>query len=248
MFNIRNIEEANRALRDIWIKCLASGQWPQTIPKLWPLQYHYMEPGKLLFIGLNPSHNTSPNDPMAFQDSPEADLLTEERAAIVLRQDEFSMGMHGGVLHNYFRQFHHFHPDSSWNHIDLLAIRHTKQKSLDKVLHLDADPELWSSFVRDQIELALALMAALSPPLIVIANALGSRMVKRYLSKQNPNFAMDEETGFYWIALNGQQVPLFFSGMISSGSPIDNHSLERFIWHVRRALSYKAGSNPNGTL
>lgn len=240
--------EANRRLREIWRFHLASNSWPEAIPKLWPLQYHPLEPGKLLFVGLNPSHNQNDNRLLSIQAGHGIDPISDEHAQIVARRDEESMGLHGGKLHRYFRQFSRFDPTGAWNHIDLLAVRHTKQSEAVTALRLDEETGLSSSFVREQIELAFTLMAALRPPVIVIVNALGSRIVKRYLSKQNPNFAMDQETGFYWITLNGQRVPLFFSGMVSSGSPIDNHSLERFVWHVRRALTYHAGPILNETL
>lgn len=51
------------------------------------------------------------------------------------------------------------------------------------------------------------------------------------------------QTGFYWSTMNGRRVPFFFfSGMLTGQRAINNHSLERLIWHVRRALTYQAGT------
>jgi hypothetical protein len=152
------------------------------------------------------------------------------------------MGLHGGRLHPYFRQFYRFHPTGEWNHIDLFAIRHTSQSEVVAALRLNEDASFSSWFVGEQIELALSLMAELRPPAVVVVNALGSSIVKRYLRKQNPDFAMDDETGFYWSTINGRRAPFFFSGMLTGQRAIDNHSLERLIWHVRRALIFKAGT------
>lgn len=228
--------EANRRLREIWRSHLVSNLWPEAIPKLWPLQYHPMEPGKLLFVGLNPSHNQNDNDLLSIQIEQGSYPLTDERALIIARRDEESMGLHGGKLHKYFRQFSRFDPTGAWNHIDLFAIRHTNQSEAVAALRLNEDTGFSSSFVSKQIELTFSLMDALRPPAVVIVNAFGSSIVKRYLAKQNPNFTMDDETGVYWSTVSGRRVPFFFSGMLTGQRAIDNHSLERLIWHVRRAL------------
>lgn len=231
--------KANHRLREIWRTHLASNSWPAPLPKLWPLQYHPMEPGKLLFVGLNPSHNQKDNELMAIQVGHGIDPLPDERALAVVRHDEESMGLHGGKLHRYYRQFDRFDPAGAWNHIDLLAVRHTDQEQMVEAMRLDKENCLAPPFAREQIELAFSLMAELRPPAVVVVNAFGSHFVKGCLAKQNPAFAMDEETGFYWLVIDGRRVPFFFSGMVTGGRPIDNHSLERLIWHVRRALPSK---------
>jgi hypothetical protein len=240
--------EVNRRLRDIWRSHLASDSWPEAIPKLWPLQYLPMEPGKLLFVGLNPSHNQRDDQLLSIQVGQGTDPLSDAHANVILRKDEESMGLHGGKLHQYFRQFSRFDPTGAWNHIDLFAIRHTNQSQVAEALRLDEDAGFSSSFVSEQIELALSLMAELRPPVVVVVNALGSTIMKRYLSKQNPNFALDGETGFYWSTINERRVPFFFSGMLTGQRAIDNHSLERLIWHVRRALAFQNKTDMDGVL
>ncbi|MBV9925653.1 MAG: hypothetical protein JOZ96_11600 [Acidobacteria bacterium] len=230
----------NRKLRELWRAHLASDAWPEAIPKLWPLQYQPMEPGKLLFVGLNPSHNQRDNQLMSIQVGKGIDPFSDEHANFILRCDEESMGLHGGRLHPYFRQFSRFDPTGKWNHIDLFAIRHTNQSEVVAALRLNEDAGFSSPFVRAQVELAFSLMAELHPPAVVVVNALGSTIVKRYLNEQNPNFDLDDETGFYWSPINGRRVPFFFSGMLTGQRAIDNHSLERLIWHVRRALTFQA--------
>jgi len=230
------LTETNRKLREIWRVHLADNTWPALIPKLWPLQYHPMQPGKLLFVGLNPSHNQRDNNLLSIQVGQGTDPLSDDHALVVARRDEESMGLHGGRLHPYFRQFARFDPTGTWNHIDLFAIRHTNQSEAVAALRLDEDTGFSSPFVREQIELAFSLIAELRPPTVIVVNAFGSTIVKRYLKKQNPNFAMDDVTGIYWSKINGRRVPFFFSGMLTGQRAIDNHSLERLIWHVRRAL------------
>lgn len=239
---------ANRKLLEIWRAHLASDSWPEAIPKLWPLQYHPMEPGKLLFVGLNPSHNQRDDGLLSIQVEQGDDTLPEEHARVVARLDEESMGLHGGRLHPYFRQFSRFDPTGAWNHIDLFAIRHTNQSEVVAALRLNEDAGFSSPFVNEQIELTFSLMAELRPPSVVVVNAFGSSIVKRYLTKQDPDFAMDDETGFYWSSINGRRVPFFFSGMLTGQRAIDNHSLERLIWHVRRALAFRQEAHPNGTI
>jgi hypothetical protein len=206
------------------------------MPKLWPLQYQPMSPGKLLFVGLNPSHNQNDNKLLSIQVEPGIDPLSDEHALVVARRDEESMGLHGGKLHQYFGQFSNFDPTGEWNHIDLLAVRHTKQSEVVAALRLKEEAGLSSSFVREQIELTFSLIVELNPPTVVVVNAFGSSIMKQHLTKQTPKFALDNETGFYWVTLNGRRVPFFFSGMLTGQSAIDKHSRERLIWHVQRAL------------
>jgi hypothetical protein len=231
--------EANRRLREIWRGHLVSNSWPEAIPKLWPLQYQPMQPGKLLFVGLNPSHNQKDNELLSIQVEQGIDPLSDEHALVVTRRDEQSMGLHDGKLHQYFGQFSTFDPTGEWNHIDLLAVRHTKQSEAVAALRLKEEAGLLSSFVREQIELTFSLITELSPPAVVIVNAFGSSIVKQHLTKKISNFALDNETGFYWVLLNGRRVPFFFSGMLTGQSAIDKHSRERLIWHVRRALTFQ---------
>lgn len=237
--SVENITSAaNRKIIEIWRSHISSNSWPEPLLRLWPLQYHPMEPGKLLFVGLNPSHDQRHDNLYSINIEPGAEPLSKQQGAVVLRRDKESMGLHGGKLHKYFSLFSQFEPE--WNHIDLFAIRHTKQDDVVSALRLNEDAEFSSSFVREQLELAFDLMIALRPPVVVVVNAFGSTIVKRHLLRQEPSFAMDDETGFYWATLNGRRVPFFFSGMLTGQRAIDTHSRERLIWHVRRALATQA--------
>lgn len=224
-------ERANNALRTIWVEALDGGAWPSAMAKLWPLQYHQMLPGRILFIGLNPSESGDA-DLLRVRSPHTEDLASQDRASQVRRRDERALGLHGAKRHRYFRQFHRFSEDGQWNHIDLLAVRHTNQSELSGALSLGSDEALSREFVRKQIEVCFELAAALTPPVVVVVNALAATLVRRHLGAA---LSFDSEVGHHGAQLGGSDIPWFFSGMLTGQRAIDNHSLERLVWHVQRA-------------
>lgn len=150
------------------------------------------------------------------------------------------MGLHGRKLHRYFRQFPQFMEDGAWNHVDLLAVRHTNQSELSGALALGTQEAFASTFVAAQLEVCLELAAALAPPVVVVVNALAATLLKWHL-KAHADLEFDPAGGHHRGKLGSQVIPWFFSGMLTGQRAIDNHSLERLIWHVRRAVAASSG-------
>ena len=173
-------QRANARLRTIWMDALDRGAWPSGIAKMWPLQYHAMEPRRLLFIGLNPS-DSGDSKLLALRSPHADDLKSTERAHAVLHRDECAMGLHGRKLHRYFRQFPRFMEDGTWNHVDLLAARHTNQSEVSGALALGTQEAFASTFVAAQLGVCLELAAALAPPAVVVVNALAATLLKWHL-------------------------------------------------------------------
>jgi hypothetical protein len=70
---------------------------------------------------------------------------------------------------------------------------------------------------------------------VLVANAFAAKIVKMQLG-----LSKVDEDGLYWWPIGEQQVPIFFSGMLSGQRALDVHSRERLVWHMKLALRIKA--------
>ncbi|MGN6367247.1 MAG: hypothetical protein ACTHN5_03205 [Phycisphaerae bacterium] len=233
---------ANQALRSIWARRIASGSWPAAIPKLWPLQYVEMEPGRIVFVGINPSHKECNTAKLRIGRDFECELNSTERLAEVLEYERAVLGLTGKTLHPYFKEFSKFSPDGTWNHLDILAVRCTNQSTVRHALQLEPEKPAANEFVREQLDVFQSLLSEIAPAAVVVVNALASSLfIRQFGITAGPSASnggpLDEEAGHNWGTFGGRRVPLFFSGMLTGQRALDGHSRERLIWHVRRALS-----------
>lgn len=233
---------ANIELIEIWKKALCQNEWPTGIKRMWPLQYQSMQPGKLLFIGLNPS-DSSDSELLTLRDPWAEDLGSVERAEEVLRRDEDVMSRPPETRHQYFSKFDSFLGENQWNHLDLLAVRHTKQSELKSALSLDFEsdceqrPANW--FVAAQLDECHELAAALAPPCVVVVNALASGLLMAHLKKHS-DLTFDPAVGYHSAQLGSRMIPWFFSGMLTGQRALDNHSFKRLTWHVTSGHFWKS--------
>jgi hypothetical protein len=56
-------------------------------------------------------------------------------------------------------------------------------------------------------------------------------------SKNNLGLKALDDVGLYWVNLGGARTPVFLSGMLSGLRPLDGHSRERLVWHMKRTLA-----------
>lgn len=116
-----------------------------------------------------------------------------------------------------------------WEHIDLFFYRDTNQSSI-KALVTDTSGRL-NDFGAAQVALALRLLNLAQRKIILVANAFAARVFKAYL-----HLGQLDDDGLYWVTLRSCKVPCFLSSMLSGARPLDSHSLERLVWHMRKAL------------
>ena len=115
-----------------------------------------------------------------------------------------------------------------WEHIDLFFHRGSTQFQLVKMV-TNPNEEL-NDFGQRQLKLAARLLELTKPRIILVANAFAAKTFKNHFELAD----MDNE-GLYWVEIAGRKVPVFLSSMISYGR-LDNHSLERLEWHMRRTI------------
>ncbi len=182
-----------------------------------PFIYPVIEQHKdLLFIGINPSFN-------------EADLVIN---SYTIKEERHKL--------NYFNTFNNFAIDvnASWTHIDLLFFRETNQKHIETILKLENGP----AFLQNQLQVADELIKYANPKIIIVCNALARKFLGREkaIDKHGKevnvwlgyDFVFNDDIGTYlW-----NNMPVFFSSMLSGQRALDKGSLERLLWQVKRTL------------
>lgn len=119
-----------------------------------------------------------------------------------------------------------------WTHHDLFFFRQTEQKIIQSQLW---KTELGREFLDRQAQLSFEIIETAKPKIIVVTNAL----VRKYFAKFFPYLKFSEEIGTHIIdkpnsSLNN--VPVFFTSMLSGQRALDLGSLERLEWHIRQIL------------
>jgi hypothetical protein len=229
-----DIEYFNNKIISIWKD--------QNVTELVPMLYNEPNKNTILFIGINPSfsekgfksilketeYDNVLKDPFGFYSKVEN--INIEKIAVLKKIEQIARDKY-----NYFAKFREIAEqikefENKWDHIDLLQIRSTNQKKIEKLIRED------SKFIKKQIMLSLELIDYIHPKVIVVENAF----VRRILTKEFDNGIVSEEiddkigTYFYF---SDKKLPIFFTSMLSGGRALDTGSYERLKWHIKFVLS-----------
>lgn len=220
-------DEINRELRMLWKETIDTEQWPATLRKLWPLQYQNFDTPTLVLVGMNPAY--AKRDERIRQETQIEDtsiLLDENGSDKLCKEARFADAP-------YFHSFDSFIKDTPlkhWAHLDIFAVRETNQKLVRSALALDN--EKWTDFAEKQFGLFLDLLKQVKPPAIVVPNSYASHILCSRLGAGR----MSPDHFCHHIRLDGLEVPIFFSGMLSGQHAMDVYSKERLIYQVRKVL------------
>lgn len=94
-----------------------------------------------------------------------------------------------------------------------------------------------NSFGKKQIEIVWYALKNINPKIIVVANALVSKIMQSYFKDYLSTF--HEDMGFHTIKINDRNVPIFFSGMLTGQRALDNHTYKRLKWHIGKSVKTK---------
>lgn len=234
----------NQRLLALWSQPDAMMGMPS---KRTPLIYPSMAKGALLFVGLNPSY-------------------TVEGETFVVGGKEYSYDEHfrwdektnkGEFLENELKRLQsretkysapYFKPLAQiaeycglpFEHIDLFAVQETNQGNIRKWLAFeDVSGNGWtvSPFAQQQIDIAFDLMTMLEPKLVIVVNALASKLFFNEFKRQGLPMVFDDSLGSYRATLKDRTVPAFFSGMLTGQRALDTFSRERLAWHAKHSIS-----------
>ncbi|WP_036223057.1 hypothetical protein [Mesoaciditoga lauensis] len=123
----------------------------------------------------------------------------------------------------------------NYEFVDMFLLRETDHKKLVKYICAHKcgsdSPEL-NDFGKRQFDLLVEIIQTINSKIILVANALASKIFKNELSS---SLKWKEEIGTYVLTMN-INCPVFFSGMISGQRALDLFSKERLIWHMKKVL------------
>jgi len=223
----------NNKILDIWREELPKEKNP-----LAPLFFPNFEKNCILFIGLNPSFNKNwlRNNPKLKGLSLTDFRWVKNKTPKIEKLLEFEKVAKKN--YPYFNRFNEIAKDSKidWEHIDLFFYRKTSQNNLKPLVIKEEKDKLvkLTTFGQAQFNLCSKMIKKIRPQVIVVVNALASKIIKSELKDKIS--ALNEHKGSHTIKVNNKAVPIFFSGMLSGQRSLDNGSYERLSWHIRQVL------------
>lgn len=187
--------------------------------------------GCLLFIGINPSFKNGdlmPSSP-EYKSTYPWDIPDEKTHSYFIKSKRIanSEGIH-----------------LPYGHHDLFPIREANQKVIENMFDTDSKGSLitkndYNSFIKESLSWSQETIRECNPKIIVVINAFASRIVFDYsLLGFIPEKRWNEDLGVDFIQINGNMVPIMFSGMLSGQRALDNQSEFRLMWHIRHVLRH----------
>lgn len=238
-----DVSSFNRKLLELWSET-AVHELPT---KRCPLIYPSMRKGCLLFVGLNPSYTVSGDSFMLEGKEYSFDKhfrWNEKTFKEEFLEKELNRLRSKEIIYSapYFTPLTQIAQNCGlhFEHIDLFAVRETKQGVLRKSLEIEevkGGGMRISDFAQRQIDIAFELMTKLEPKLIMVVNALAARLFLTECERSGRLMIFNDERGYHVTTSDFRQVPVFFSGMLSGQRALDRFSRERLSWHAKRAIS-----------
>lgn len=165
----------------------------------------------ILFVGLNPSYDNYDYGINYYN----------------LTQEDNKAKHYNGKFEKISKEIDHH-----WTHHDLFFFRNTKQDYFEGTLW---KTEEGRNFLDEQVKLSMKIIEVACPKIIVVTNALARQYFDWFLK----DYTFSEDIGTYVINREGSslnQVPIFFSGMLSGQRALDLGSFERLAWHIRQLI------------
>lgn len=172
----------------------------------------------LMFVGINPSYS---------------DINNENECFFYELEQQ-------GKGHKYFKKFKEISKEINmpWAHIDLLFLKERKQEKIEKLYSEKNGTE----FIFEQLKISKKILESAKPKIIVVNNTLSRKYLgfEKDIEKSKDiwiglDFSFDDEIGTHRIRNNEslEDVPVFFTSMLTGQRALDKGSLERLIWHIK---------------
>ena len=220
----------------------------------WPLLYPPFQeekkigPEGIVFVGFNPSFNIEDED---IKNIIGTFPFKNEKDRERLKKKIIDSEANAWENYRYFKEIHKVlerineicNPEKPFTfyHVDLLFMRTTSQKILENLFKIrEGNPGRFEEFFNAQFDRSLLFIKKLNPKLIVVINALASKVIEARFDLPSLNETVlntfYKKPWFYEIPIGEEKFPLLLSGMVSGGRAIDNYSKERLIWHMALVL------------
>lgn len=138
-----------------------------------------------------------------------------------------------------------------FGHHDLFPVRETSQKFIEGMFIQDGDVYKAKSQYKDFVEGCLSyaenIIIQSNPCIIIVANAFITHLFFDFRFSDNEKTLLgflpgdkggiwDEKLGADFVLINGRNVPILFSGMLSGQRALDFGSELRLRWHIGHIL------------
>lgn len=229
----------NQKILDIWAKYFKPEDNVLT-----PAFYDDAKKDGILFIGINPAASKLDakevlKDSIVFTES-DIDYLFDYSRFVKseVMSDLVELLIHAEKnwfyeTHPFFKPFNYIAEENNtfFQHIDLFQYRETSMNDfMERVIENENDEIVFTQFGKDSIELFKNLFEQYTPEVIVIPNAKASKIFKQLYAD---DLVWNEEKGYHLFKNN---IPIFFSSMLTGVRALDVHSRERLYWHIRKSL------------
>jgi hypothetical protein len=156
----------------------------------------------LLYIGINPSEVKN--------------LIN--KCSIIQRNGIFWAKENFKNEYPFYQHFNSLANNMDWSHLDLFFTCEKTQKIIEENIN--------NKFFIEQLNICKEIIKNTSPKIIVVGNAFASRYIQNCF-----NCVFDNKIGTYRIN-EFNNIPIFFSGMLTGARALDVGSRERLKWHI----------------
>lgn len=231
------IEQINARFIALWTETFGNGSAVHA-----PVLRAAPEPGRIVFVGLNPSLSRKgwdsvlekarqkdlphPLDYFRWPAPPYFEIGIAHRLEALAHEHYAFYGPHRTVRKRLGR---------NWTHLDLFAYRETDAPTVQRLLVANPKSFELTGFGEKQFELFEQLLEMAEPSIVVFINALASRI---YGCRRKPAF--DPTYGCYRVRIGDTpDVPVLFSRMLTGSGALDHFSRERLYWHIAHVLGIR---------
>jgi hypothetical protein len=200
----------------------------------YPLLPKEVQKNSLLFIGINPSFGKGA-------------IVPENEKPIGFYPKQENEDIKDIPYFEKFKEIANY-CDSEWTHLDLLFLRETNQKIIERLSKEEVP------FINAQLDISFDIIRRAEPKLIIVSNAFASEYFGKKknkhakfqqiwqgfdLSFEDNKKTFDSSIGTYRINFGQKNIPIIFSGMLSGQRALDLGSFERLKWQIKFILENK---------
>ncbi len=193
--------------------------------KYYPSVYHYLNTNcDILFVGLNPSAPNSQEIPSNDDKVPIEKIRNREQRMI-----HGNGSSREGQYKRYFSIFNKIEKqiDVSWEHIDLLHLRHTTQKDIEQ--YFSANPE----GLQFEIELFKDVLKLFKTKVVFVNNKTASNLIKQHL-----NLSYNSQNDWYEYNLENQPKIFILESMLTRIQSLSHEErINKQLPRLRNALN-----------
>ena len=223
------IEEINNEILTLFEK---QENKPEYLPYLFPKDVE-VNPD-LLFIGINPSITKKTRGKIKTENYNIENIHNQEIINEIKTQDESLRD-----TLPYFNKIQVMVNNNEIERYECIDLFYERKKTQNELLSISKNNSVEvSDFGEKQFEITKKVIEKINPKIIVVINALASKIFRNKYNITDNDF--DDEIGTYKKKIfNDQKTIIFFSGMISGQYPLDNGSFNRLKWHIKHVKKNK---------